>query len=620
MASERTPDPPVPGFGPMALVLLLGLGAVLLRVFLPATPEPGDGVFHYLFARYAPEHPRLLLDLWAKPLFTFLGMPFAQLGAWGMALLNALLFALTAWPLMRITVERSPSSSWLVPVLLLPAPMYLQVTVAGMTEVLFGAVAAWTLWLTWKERWRSAALMASLLPFARPEWVGFLPFLVLWFVWCGAWRALPWLAAGTVVMSLLGGFVKHDVFWLLKEHPYQHSVDFYGKGSFWHYVAHARDIAGAPLLVAAAIGSIALALTLRERSDEHRRSIFILSLALAPVLAITFIHSWIWWRGTNGSFGLLRVMATVLPFLVLVAVDGSAPVLRALSPRARSLAVLLLGAFALAEAYHRTDLPVRKTVPELVMDEAAAFLRSDVLTARRLALAQPYLAFALDRDLFDSTRTPTFWRLDHERKDLGLAEGELICWDSRMGPNEGGIQLDQLMGDTGFTVLRGWSRQEPEHFHAGGQPFEVYLFERRPSARWPVPDTLIDLDRSEELPQRLRDALNACPDGRMRCLHGEYPLALDDLVPEDGAVLHELRIAGELVIPDGTTAHLVFTETDAEGVRLRYHQADLGSGPFNTSVRVPRRGDGIVDQLYWWVPGGAVVELKEFTVIVQARP
>lgn len=602
----------------MILAGLLATGAVLLRVYLPGTPDTGDGVFHYLFARYAPEHPRLLLDLWAKPLFTFLGIPFAQLGAWGMTLLNALLFLATCWPLMRMTEARSPGTAWAVPLLML-APMYLEVTVGGMTEVLFGALTAWVLLLILTERWRSAAAVASLLPFTRPEWVGFLPFLVLWFIWCGALRALPWLALGTVMMSVIGGLVKQDLLWLLKEHPYQHTIDFYGRGSFWHYVVHARDIAGAPLLVLAAIGLCALAISLGRRSEKRHRNLFTLCLAAAPVFAITFIHSWIWWRGTNGSFGLLRVMATVLPFLVLVAVDGSAPVLRSLSLRIRGLVLLLFGLLTTVEAYHRVDLPVVRSVPELVMDDAAAFLRADDRERRRIALAQPYLAFALQRDPFDSTRTPTFWRLHHKRTDLGLAEGDLICWDSRMGPHEGGVELERLLFEPGFTLLRGWSRQEPEHFYAGGQPFEVYVFERRSRGWRTQVDTLIDLDRWEVLPPLMRDALNACSRPPMRCLQGEYPLALDHLLPKDDAVLKEMHIEGDVGLGEGASAHLVYTETDADGNKLRYHQVDLGNGPFHTTLRIPHREEGVRDQLYWWIPGGGWLELRKLLITVHAR-
>jgi len=112
-----------------------------------ATPELADGISHYQFARYAPQHPALLLDLWAKPLFTFLGMPFAQAGPIGLVVMNALLMAVTAWPLMHLVRAFASWAPWLVGPLLVLSPEYLGTAVAGMTEVLFGALAAWVLGL-----------------------------------------------------------------------------------------------------------------------------------------------------------------------------------------------------------------------------------------------------------------------------------------------------------------------------------------------------------------------------------------------------------------------------------------------------------------------------------------
>ena len=119
----------------MILALLLGAVALAIRLWSPGIPEASDGIMHYQFARFAPQHPSLLLDLWAKPVFTIVAVPFAQMGAWGMALLNTLLFVLTCVPLMRMAEVRLIGSAWAVPVALLPAPVYLEMVVGGMTEV-----------------------------------------------------------------------------------------------------------------------------------------------------------------------------------------------------------------------------------------------------------------------------------------------------------------------------------------------------------------------------------------------------------------------------------------------------------------------------------------------------
>src|ERR1043165_5405053 len=54
------------------------------------TGDAGDSITHYLFSRYAPIHPQLYFDHWAKPLFVLLASPFAQLGITGMKIFNSL--------------------------------------------------------------------------------------------------------------------------------------------------------------------------------------------------------------------------------------------------------------------------------------------------------------------------------------------------------------------------------------------------------------------------------------------------------------------------------------------------------------------------------------------------
>ncbi|MFN7690454.1 MAG: hypothetical protein ACK5QU_05180, partial [Bacteroidota bacterium] len=60
------------------------------------TYDPGDGVQHYLIAKYALHHPHLLLDHWGKPIYTLLCMPFAQFGFIGSNIFHLLCNTFTA--------------------------------------------------------------------------------------------------------------------------------------------------------------------------------------------------------------------------------------------------------------------------------------------------------------------------------------------------------------------------------------------------------------------------------------------------------------------------------------------------------------------------------------------
>ena len=82
----------LPGFkfnSRISLILLFALLFIFFCIisFIPdATAGGGDDISHYNIARGAIKYPRLFLDLWGKPVFTFLSSPFAQFGLHGMQL------------------------------------------------------------------------------------------------------------------------------------------------------------------------------------------------------------------------------------------------------------------------------------------------------------------------------------------------------------------------------------------------------------------------------------------------------------------------------------------------------------------------------------------------------
>ncbi|MBK7085523.1 MAG: hypothetical protein IPH53_13040 [Flavobacteriales bacterium] len=606
----------LPGRGPLILALLLGAVALAIRLWSPGIPEASDGIMHYQFARFAPQHPSLLLDLWAKPVFTIVAVPFAQMGAWGMALLNTLLFVLTCVPLMRMAEARLMGSAWAVPVALLPAPVYLEMVVGGMTEVLFGALTVWTLWFLWNDRYLAAALVASLMPLSRPEWVGVLPFVVLWMVWKGAWRQLPWLASTVVVVGALGVWVRRDPLWLLHDHPYLSDVSYYGSGSFLHYVIEAPRILGLPLLMAFVIALLFIAVELKRRQLQEHGLLFVVWLALFPVFAILFIHSWVWWKGSHGSYGLVRVLATVVPLVVLIAVQGIALLLRGKLPGVRwGSAVLLLGygAWATVDLLARVPVPIPIAMTEQTVDEGGAFIRSLGASDRRITYARPYIPFALDRDPFDTTRTPSMWTLDRTREDLGLADGDLIFWDSQMSATQGGLPLERLLASAEFVLRGGWSGREADPY------FEVFVFERRRTDHTIAADTVFDLALPRDRRSELARAFVACPDqpAAINCLATEFPFTIPDPVKPNGSAWHELVVEGTLRFP--AAAHgplrLVLVEKDHNGRTIRYEQSDVEAGPFAVRMRMQARTVGSSNSLYWWRPGGGPFALDAFRVL-----
>ena len=80
-----------------ALLALYAGCAVATILFFNGTGDEGDSVHHYLFARYAPLHPALFMDHWAKPLYVLLACPFAQFGFVGAKIFNVLAMMGAMW-------------------------------------------------------------------------------------------------------------------------------------------------------------------------------------------------------------------------------------------------------------------------------------------------------------------------------------------------------------------------------------------------------------------------------------------------------------------------------------------------------------------------------------------
>ncbi|UOQ78409.1 hypothetical protein MUN84_07500 [Hymenobacter sp. 5516J-16] len=80
-----------------ALLLALLLVSLLTAFITEGTYDSGDSINHYLYARYAFQHPINFLESWSKPLVVELMAVPAQAGLRGVMVLQCLLVAASAW-------------------------------------------------------------------------------------------------------------------------------------------------------------------------------------------------------------------------------------------------------------------------------------------------------------------------------------------------------------------------------------------------------------------------------------------------------------------------------------------------------------------------------------------
>jgi hypothetical protein len=598
--------------------LLLAAAAVVLRLSSEGIIDSGDGIQHYHIARGSWHHPMLLLDHWGKPLFTLAASPFAQLGLWGMTLFNALCFLLTCWAADGIIRSHGPSLRWLFAPLLLLVPEYGRMVLAGMTEPFFGLLTLFVLRTLHDRRFRTAALIASFMPFARPEYIAFLPFVAAWLILQKNWRPLPLLLVGHAVYGLIGWLALGDPLWHFHRDPYTGAESVYGQGEYWHFVQRMPQSLGWPLLLLA-LASLIGAVSLRWRGRTNDSAVSLLVVAsLLPAAAIILVHSVLWAQGLKGSLGLTRVMATAAPLLGVFAIAPMSALLRLIKGSWRMRVACPIGiaaiGFSVSGFLAQTPLPYPmdgyQRFLRMVGEQAKAVAQGDA----RVVFFHPMIAFHAGLDPYDSEHARQCWGLDTSAYALGLAENEVLAWDAHFGPNEGGAPIAMLLDRDDLEVVDVMVPDE-RMVVLGDQPMEAWFFKTGQQSR---AHSVVEIFDQQASPVQWRADSVPCPVPMSGiCLNsGEFPLELLlDPLNDPNALYRELRVTVDLAIGvcASRSAELVYTET-IEDRSLMYYAWPATSGRLDIRCRIPRRSPEASAKLYLWNLNACAITIDSLRV------
>jgi hypothetical protein len=421
------------------LALFAGIGIAL--VVLYPDSSSADGGTHFLEARWAWKegHRSLLVDVWGRPLFTALYSLPAFFGYRVGKLFTIALCVACAWQTWRtaelLRLARAPLA---IPLLFLQ-PTFLMVAPETMTEPLFALVFIVALRLHLEGRVRTGAVVASLLPLARPEG----PFLVaLWGLWIlfdrgelrSWWRRIPatfLLATGMVLWWLAALAITHDPLWIRHNAPWQWTSATASHGSFWHYWILRREIVGPLLWIPLVVGMLVLVV--------QRRALELVS----AVLLIFALHSAMWAFGLLNTEGYPRYLSSVAPAMALVALVGWNLFADALSwafdrlrwTRARrpftavaSVAVLFYSAWYAAMYVDGQE----GSRAAWAMDDTYQWFRANPRPVRQLAWCRAYMPILFDWDFwrnlpFTNDRDQNFALLQ------SAPSGTLVFWDAAPG-------------------------------------------------------------------------------------------------------------------------------------------------------------------------------------------
>ncbi|UCG15879.1 MAG: hypothetical protein JSV19_11355 [Phycisphaerales bacterium] len=307
------------------------LGGLVLGLVMAAVSDGAyhdDGVAHYLYARWAWEDPRYLLDAWARPGLTCLLFPAAGLGWVWCKLLIVVVSALAVW-LSYLSARRLRLrlAAW-VPLLCFVQPVFLVMSYDTLTESAMAFYLALAIWLHVSRRPVWGAAVLSLCFVTRYESVAL---------------ALVWAVA------LVQARVRPVAYGLLLWAPLIHNVlaviytDLFPVTYFFESPQLVEYGAGTPLTMMtrtmAAYGPAVAALGLVGCLGRWRSSYgWVVPACMAVHLAV---HSAVYWLGTHGSGGYPRFLVGVSP-LVGIAAAGGLERLAHARPAARRTAVWTL--------------------------------------------------------------------------------------------------------------------------------------------------------------------------------------------------------------------------------------------------------------------------------------
>jgi hypothetical protein len=444
-----------------------------------------DGVMHHLFARYSPEHPENFLDLWAKPLYTLLSMPFARFGFFGSQLFNILGGLGAAWLTWKSAGRLGMKRPWLAAILLVFSTQYFFVIPSSVTEILFSLLLVAALFFLLDRKYILAAVLISFIPYVRTEGNALIVMFALALAGMRQWKALPFLLLGTFCYSLAGIFAKGDFFWIWNNHPYGDASHIYGSGNLFHYVLSFRGIWGLPLTIMLLIGTFSFVVECYRVITGKKEATPVFFILLFAVFGSFYVylagHSYVWWKGLSGSFGLIRVMAGTMPLAALIGLYGLNLFLSIFNPLKNqrfqhgitSILVVLV-VYACIKEY---SLPFRGDEEKKQFLRAGEwYLSSPYAGDHKVYYFAPSITLGLGIDPFDTEKRGQL----HEviENSSSIAPGSIIIWDAHYGPHEARVPLDSLKQRKDL--------EEIAHLTPGfdlrtinNLPYEIYIFRRK---------------------------------------------------------------------------------------------------------------------------------------------
>ena len=458
---------------------------ILLQVFFLLFGESAygyggaDNIAHFQIAKYSFKYPELFLDLWGKPVYTALLAPFAVIGYKVAKAFNLIVAVITLFLSSKIAKKLFPGSSLITIVLIAFAPVYFLLAITCLTEVLFSLVLVAAVYLFIKNRFVLSAVVLSFIPFVRSEGIVLLPVFALAFFLQRSSRSILFLAVGAVFYSIIGYFVFGDILWTIHKQPYSLGESIYGSGSIFHFVKNSNTIFGIPLLILIVAGLIYWGFDVIKNFSLRSQNTILFIIMAGSWITFFAAHSYVWWKGTGGSLGLIRVMGGIIPLAALTGMKIFDLVSGKL--KNKNISYGIFSVFAVLQVvlmFTQNNLLLKADPTEQLIEKSADYIRFNE-EGKKVFYFNPLLIHYLDIDPYDITKC-NWWVADKQQPSNTLEWGDLLVWDAHFGPNEGGVQLENLEKDPYLQKIKSFYPLEKVTV-LGGYDYSVQIYKKTPN-------------------------------------------------------------------------------------------------------------------------------------------
>lgn len=469
--------------------IALALLALLIMAFvLPGTGDEGDSITHYLISKYAFETPTNFFDHWGKPFFVLFSSPFAQFGFVGIKFFNVLSTIIAIYFACRIAQQLKIPNVELLPFILFFSPMYVILTLSGLTEPFSAAVLMVGIYAIIANKAVAGVILLSFLPFVRSEGLIILGIIGIYLLYNKQWRLLPLMAVGHLVYAIAGYPVYHSLLWVFSKIPYGTlSSDHYGSGDLYHFVNDFHLIMGYVVKWLVGLGFIYLLVASYKQLIQKKQTITSAEVVLIYGMFSAFFiaHTLFWYLGIFHSAGLLRVIITVLPLAGIIALRGVGLIVGIFKPPYRIYPQIVLAACIAIYPFWGDKPEWRYQQFDLKPDQKAQSQLAQYIhqtypnyNTYHYYYEAPFISVPLNHNINLNIHQPnepfapgTRQHIAAIRENAELQKPAFVIWDDWYAKVEGGVTWEAISTDQRLKIVK-----EFEEKDEWGSPRKTVLF------------------------------------------------------------------------------------------------------------------------------------------------